>query len=418
VRNLHKQMRRARLGLIRTDTFLFRQGIAFVKIRHVALIYDATLPYDLKIIEGVAAYVQQVRNWSVYIEEYALHDQRLPDLRTWHGDGILADFDHPKVPEAIRGLKIPVVGFGGGYGWYDPKSGIPYFATDNTTVAQLAAQHLLDRGFRRFAFCGYPRTPINGWSEERAIAFKEHIGRAGYSCSVYSGRHKTARRWGPIQESLCRWLQSLERPLGLMAATDKRARHVLEACKTLGLRVPEEVAVIGVDNDEMLCRLATPSLTSVSQGTRQLGYRAAALLDRMMDGHKPQQLKHVTEPEGVVCRRSTDVLAIEDAELAEVIRYVYDHACEGIKVRQVIAMAGVSRSTLEARFEAALGRSIHTEIRRVQIERAKELVRSGDLPLKQIAQLSGFTSVQYMTHLFRQFTGQTPAEFRRSFQRR
>ncbi len=389
-----------------------------MKIRHVALIYDATLPYDLKIIEGVAAYVQEVRNWSVYIEEYSLQDQQLPDLRTWHGDGILADFDHPKVPAAVQGLKIPVVGFGGGYGWYDPASGIPYFATDNKGVAQLAAQHLLDRGFRRFAFCGYPRTPINGWSEERSRAFQDYVNAAGFSCSVYTGRHKTARSWGPMQESMCRWLNSLERPLGLMAATDKRARHVLEACKTLGLRVPEEVAVIGVDNDEMLCQLATPPLTSVSQGARQLGYRAAALLDRMMAGKKPQQLKYITPPEGVVCRRSTDVLAIEDAELAAVIRFIYDHACEGIKVRQVVEMAGVSRSTLESRFDTVLGRSIHTEIRRVQIERAKELVRSGDLPLKQIAQLSGFTSVQYMTYLFRQSTGQTPAEFRRSFQQR
>jgi LacI family transcriptional regulator len=389
-----------------------------VKIRHVALIYDATLPYDLKIIEGVAAYVQEVRNWSVYIEEYSLQDQQLPDLHTWPGDGILADFDHPKVPEAACGLKIPVVGFGGGYGWYDPASGIPYFATDNTAVSQLAAEHLLDRGFRRFAFCGYPRTPINGWSEERARAFQEYLRKAGFPCFVYTGRHRTARSWGPMQESMCRWLKSLEKPLGLMAATDKRARHVLEACKTLGLRVPEEVAVIGVDNDEMLCRLATPPLSSVNQGTRQLGYRAAALLDQMMAGNKSPQLKYLTPPEGIVCRRSTDVLAIEDSELASVIRFIYDHACKGIKVRHVVEMAGVSRSTLESRFETLLGRSIHTEIRRIQIERAKELVRSGDLPLKQIAQLSGFTSVQYMTYLFHRSTGQTPAEFRRLFQQR
>jgi len=274
----------------------------------------------------------------------------------------------------------------------------------------------VERGFRHFAFCGYPPTTINGWAAERAKAFVQCVEEAGFSCSTFRGRHRTPRNWEPMQESICRWLDSLPKPLGLMAATDKRARHVLEACKKLSLRVPEQVAVVGVDNDEMLCQLATPPLSSVKQGTRQLGYQAAALLDKMMSGNTPSELKYVIPPETVVRRRSTDVLAIEDMEMAAVVRFIRDHATEGIKARDVVQMAGVSRSTLESRFEAILGHSVHAEIRRVQLERAKELIAFSDLPLKHVARVSGFTSVQYLTYFFRQETGQTPAEFRRSFQ--
>ncbi len=240
--------------------------------RHIALIYDATLPYDLKIIEGVAAYVQEVGNWSVYIEEYALGKQQLPNLHTWHGDGILADFDDPKIGQEVQELDIPVVGFGGGYGWYDPSSKIPYFFADNQGIARMGAQHLLERGFRNFAFCGYPSTKINGWSAKRAEAFCECVEAAGFDCSIYTGRHQTPRSWGAMQKSICRWLTSQKKPLGLMAATDKRARHVLEACKTLGLKVPEQVAVIGVDE---VLRISTHQIaptpnTVVSMGNEYL----------------------------------------------------------------------------------------------------------------------------------------------------
>lgn len=411
---------RLRLNWIRGEPFRFpcearyQKPATIMNIRHVTLIYDATLPYDLKVIEGVAAYVQEVGNWSVYIEEYALGKQFLPNLNTWHVDGILADFDDPKVGQDVQELKMPIVGFGGGYGWYDPASKIPYFSVDNRRIAQMGAEHFLDRGFRNFAFCGYPPTKINGWSFERAEAFQRYVQEAGFSCSVYTGRHKTPRNWGAMLESICDWLTSLPKPVGLMAATDKRARHVLEACKTLGMRVPEEVSVLGVDNDEMLCQLATPPLSSVKQGTRQLGYQAAALLDKMMAGETLSTLRYVVPPEGVVSRRSTDVLAIEDQEMAAAVRFVCDHATEGIKAQDVVKAVGICRSTLDSRFQAIFGRTVHAEIRRVQLDRAKELIQSTDLPLKRVAQLTGFTSIQYLTYLFRQSTGKTPAEFRRT----
>ena len=379
--------------------------------RHVALIVDAARPYDRKIIGGVAQYVKERGNWSLYVEEDPL--QKLPDLRWWRGSGIIANFDDRKVAAAVRGLKVPVVGVGGGSGWYDPASRIPYFATDDQAIARLAAQHLIDRGFRRLAFYGYPRTRIIRWSEVRGRAFQQRAEEAGLPCSIYTGRHGTARQWSELQRGLMAWVRSLEKPVGLMACNDVRARHVLEACRALGVRVPEDVAVIGVDNDEMICDLTDPPLSSVEQGARRMGYQAAALLDRLMSGRKVSQLHFVVEPEGVVARRSTDILAIEDPDVAAAVRFIREHACRRILVGDVVERVGVSSSTLKNRFKAAMGRTVHAEIQRVRLERARQLIADTDLPLKQVAVQAGFQYVQYLTRLFRQCVGQTPAKFRR-----
>jgi LacI family transcriptional regulator len=382
-----------------------------VRPRHVALIVDAARPYDRKIIGGVAQYVKERGTWSLYVEEDPL--EKLPDLRGWRGSGIIANFDDRKVAAAVCGLKAPVVGVGGGYGWYDPASRIPYFATDNEAIARLAADHLIERGFRRLAFYGYPRTQVKRWSEERARAFRRRAGEAGLPCAIYTGRHGTARLWTELQRGLTAWLRALEKPVGLLACNDVRARHVLEACRTIGVRVPEDVAVIGVDNDEMICDLTDPPLSSIEQGARRMGYQAAALLDRLMDGRRSPRVRYVVEPEGVVARRSTDILALEDPDVLTAVRFIRSRACERIQVSDVAERTGLSRSTLKNRFKAAMGRSVHAEIQRVRIERAKQLIADTDLPLKQVALQAGFQYIPYMTRLFRRCVGQTPAKFRR-----
>ena len=384
------------------------------RIRQVALIYDAKLPYDVKVMTGVAAYLRERGNWDVYIEENALKDQQLPDLGRWKGDGIIADFDDPDVAAQVQAAGIAAVAFGGGYGWYDSASGIPYVFTNNEAVARLAAEHLLNCGFRSFAFCGYPSTPINGWCEERAKAFADRIERAGFPCECYRGRYRSSRNWPALRDALAKWLNSVTKPVGLMAATDKRARQILDVCRSVGLRVPDDVAVIGVDNDEMLCQLSNPPLTSVEQGARRIGYEAAALLDRMMSGKRRKQQRFVVDPEGVVARRSTDILAVQDEEVATALRIIRRHACEGITPDEVTRRVARARSTLELRFRKELGRTVFAEIRRVQLDQAERCIRETELPLKQIASQCGFRSIQHMTTLFRQHFGHAPAQHRRA----
>jgi LacI family transcriptional regulator len=382
-----------------------------VRSRQVAVIIDATRPYHRKILLGVASYVHEVGNWSLYVEEEPL--DKLPDLRTWHGDGMLMTFVNRSVGEAVAGLKIPMVGIEGGFGWYDPASKIPYFATDNAAVGRLGAEHLIEQGFRRLAYCGFPFSRLNSWSLERANGFQQRARKSDVYCSLFTSRYGSARKWPELQEELVVWLKSLEKPVGILAANDVRARHLLEACRTAGLRVPEDVAVLGVDNDEVMCELTIPPLSSIEQGARSLGYQAAALLDSRMGGKQMRTLRHLVEPKGVVMRRSTNILAIDDPEVATAVTFIRDHACDPILVRDVLAAIGVSRSTLDPRFKAVIGRTIHAEIQRVQIEQARRLIATTELPLKQIATMAGFSNVHYMTTIFHEHTGWTPAEYRK-----
>lgn len=383
------------------------------KVRRVAIIYDAKLPYDVKVMKGIARYLRERVSWNVYIQERALHDQQLPFIHAWRGDGVIADLDDPHVARAVSRLKIPVVGFGGGYGWYDPASDIPYFFADNEAIAYLVVEHFRQRAFHNLAFCGYPQTPINGWSDERAETFVDAAKASRCGISIYRGHHKTSRAWEPMYRALCTWLKSLPKPVGLMAANDKRGREVLEACRIAGLRVPEDVAVVGVDNDEMLCEFCNPSLTSVEQGCRQLGYKAAALLGEMMSRQNPRRRKFIIAPKGIITRQSSDTLAVEDPTIAAALTMIREHSSAGITVQDMVRSLGVSRSRLEAHFQAVMGRSMAAELRRVRLETAKRLVTETDCPLKEVASRTGFTSVQYMTTLFHRLVGQTPARLRR-----
>lgn len=387
------------------------------RLRRVALIYDATSAYDLKVMTGVAAYLREGAPWSVYLEETALKDQRLPDLASWRGDGVIANFDHPRVVRAVRASGLATVAFGSGYGWYEPGSGIPYLFTNNREIARLAADHLLDRGFRSFAYYGGVATRVNGWSVERERAFLERVKGRGRSCSVYRDRDAVGRNWTSAQRALGQWLRALPKPVGLMAENDRRARLALEACRSAGLRLPGEVAVIGVDNDDLLCHLSTPLLSSVEQGSRRIGYEAAALLERIMSGARPRRRSVVVDPTGVVARGSTDVLAVADRAVAEAMRYITDRAGEGIAAQEVADAAAVSRSGLDARFKRELGLTVRAAIRKTQLDRALRLTSETGLSLKEVAARTGFRSVQHMTTLFREAFGSPPARYRRAMMR-
>jgi LacI family transcriptional regulator len=375
----------------------------------VAVILDASRPYDRLIIGGVAQYVRERDLWRLYVEEDPL--QKLPDLTRWHGQGIIANFDDRRVAHAIRGLSMPIVGVGGGYGWYEPGSGIPFIFTDNQAIGRIGAEHLLACGFEQLAFVGYPRTATSGWSEERATAFASTCRAAGRRCALFTGRYATARRWEELQAEIAGWMAGIPKPFGIMACNDVRARHVLEACLSLGLNVPRDVAVLGVDNDEMICELTEPSLSSVKQAARQIGYQAAAMLDRLMRRADAPGTT-VIPPIGVVVRASTDTMATSDQSVQMVLERLRGQPCEWPDIAALAGEACMSRSTLEQRFRAVVGRSIHEEFNRLRVAAVRRLVSDTDLPLKAVAARAGFRSVQYMTTFLHRHTGLTPARLR------
>lgn len=383
------------------------------KQRSVGIFLEVGRAAMRKVVSGVMTFAHQRGNWNVCLPESSSSNS-LDCMLAGRWDGVIVGFDDPHGPELLR-LSVPLVGVGGGYGWFRPNMKIPYVGTDNTAVAQLAADHLLERGFVHFAYCGYSPTPVNGCSQKRAEAFHDAIRRAGHRCAVHNAPNTASDTWERLCGELAEWLAGLPRPLGLMTCNDSRAQQILEACRMAELRVPEDVAVVGVDNEEAICPFTDPPLTSVDQGAQQTGYEAAQLLDQWMSGETVAPGKRSVSPVGIVARGSTEILATGDQDVAAALRFIRDHACEPIGLDDVGSATGSTTATLRRRFKAVLGRTVHDEIQRVRIERAKRLLVSTDWTFRQIARQSGFCSVQHMSTRVRQATGQTPRQYRQRY---
>ena len=363
-----------------------------------------------KVVSGVMKFAHERGNWNVYLPE-SHSSSSLESMLVGHWSGVIVGFDDPNGPELL-GLSVPLVGVGGGYGWFRPDMRIPYVGTDNTAVAELAAQHLLERGFVHFAYCGYNPTPVNGCCHKRQQAFCEAVERAGYACAVHNAPDTTTATWERLCGELAQWLIGLPRPLGLMTCNDSRAIQVMEACRTAGLRVPEDVAVVGVDNEEAVCPFTDPPLTSIDQGAQQTGYEAASLLDQWMNGETVTPGQRWVSPVGIIARGSTEILAVDDSDVAAALQFIREHACERIGLDDVSEAIGSTNATLRRRFKAVVGRTVHHEIQRVRLESAKRLLVSTDWTFQKIARRSGFSSAQHMSTRIRQATGHTPRQYR------
>ena len=386
----------------------------------VAVVVDPSVGYDREIAKGVAQYAREVGDWRLYVEEEQA--RRLPDFGTWPGQGIIASFDTEPVVRTVMAAGLPIVAVGGGGGVCDAASGIPYVDTDNERIAILAAEHLLERAIPHFGFYGLSPSRVTVWSHARGEAFVRRLRTADKPVQTLVARHDSTR-WSLLLDELQAWLAALPKPVGIMACDDVRARHVLEACRSLGLRVPHDVAVIGVDDDEFVCELSDPPLSSVAQAARHVGHEAARLLDRLMRPERfavgtplagPVRPRTVIPPAGVVARRSTDTLAIVDPVVAAAIRTIRERAVKGLEITDLVAASNLSRWQLEGRFRRLVGRSIHDDMLHVRLNEARRLLTTTDLALREVAPRAGFRSVPYMTTLFRRHFGTTPAALRAS----
>lgn len=378
--------------------------------RQVALILNLAKAYDRQIAAGVARYVRSVGHWSLYVEDEPL--TRLPELGQWRGDGVIANLDDAKVADLVRRMRLPRVGVGGGFGGYTKRTRTPFVDTDNAAIGRLAADHLIECGCAALAYCGLRATKTNGWSAVRGEAFRERIEGAGRSCSVFTGRHTTPRRWRSMMDEIGTWLDRLPKPLGVLAADDQRARHVVEAARRIGARIPRDIAIVGVDDDAVLGALTEPALTTVVQSTDAIGYEAARRLDRLMRGKKVAPAYVAVEPTGLIVRESTAPVGFADASVERALDVIETQIVDRVTVADVAEVCGVSRWTLDARFTEAMGRTVHAEIVRRQVERVARLLLTTDLSLERIARLAGFGHVNYMSRVFRQSRGVPPGAFR------
>jgi LacI family transcriptional regulator len=371
----------------------------------VALLLETTRSYGRNVLRGIGDYARVHGSWIFHLPS-EMPVTGVPSREQWRGDGIIAQprQDQGFLKQLVE-CGIPVVSLSGPPG----SGGLPAVRANQDAVAELALNHFRERGFTRYAYCGAPRDKI--WPGTGEL-FRKLAEAGGYTCDVYQPAYEKEARTLRLN-LLARWLKPLPKPIALLARDDLRAREVLDACRLAGLHVPEEIAVLGVNDDELICEMADPPLSSVMHNARRIGYEAAAMLDRLMQ-RKQVVADIVVDPLGVKTRQSTDLLAIEDPEVAVAVRFIREHACEGIRVDDVLDQVALSRRALEKRFRAAVGRPPHVEIRRAQLERVKELLTGSDYKLEKIAEVTGFSSAQYLAGLFRRIMHMTPGAWRQA----
>ncbi len=376
-------------------------------VRKVALLIETSNRYGRDLLYGVRDWMQGGERWAIRFTEQARLAPLPSWLAGWAGDGIIARVDSPASAAALRKTGLPVVDVSAERN----ASEFPRVSVDNAAVAGLAARHLLSKGLRHFAFCGDAQFL---WAKQRGVEFRRAVTAAGATCSTWAGERGAGGRAGSDAEirAIADWLEALPRPLGVLACYDGRAQQVLEACQLRGWAVPDEIAVLGVDNDEVLCDLCTPPLSSVQPNARRTGYEAAAMLARMMRGERLDSQTTVVEPVAVVERLSTDAVAVADARVAAAVRFIREHVGDGIDVSDVLRAVPMSRTLLERKFQAALGHSPHRQIVQQRIERAKHLLVESELAIAVVAELAGFGDASYLSVAFRRETGESTYAYR------
>lgn len=385
------------------------------KAKHsISLLFNANKVYDRQVIEGIGHYLQSSRvDWDVYLEEDFL--ARLEHIEDWGGDGIIADFDDPSIQQALKNIKLPIIGVGGSYQDQGDYPDVPYVATDNLAVIKAAYEHLKQKGLERFAFYGFPTDQNHRWAIEREKAIVKLCKEDGYDCSIYRGHPTRPETWQYTMNRLSDWLQSLPNPVGVISVTDARARHLLQACDHIGKLVPDHISIVGIDDDDIARNLSRISLSSVTQGCFDMGYQAAKLLHRRLDNPNLKNKIVMVPPVGVAQRQSTDFKALKDPYVIQAMHFIRQNACRGIKVDQVLDYVGISRSNMENRFSEERGHSIHHEIHNEKLNRACKMLEQGDTQTSEIATVCGYPSLQYMYAVFRKHFDQTPKEYRESY---
>ena len=359
-------------------------------------------------LRGVAHYERLHRSWEAFLDDEARAETDAHWLLSKKWDGVISRHTTPQFATLCARRRIPLVDLND----TPPHGGVPKIRPDNVGIGHLGAEHFLERGFRNFAFCGFSN---DGWSCERRDGFVEALALAGHRGEVHDVEYPggLTPEWDAREiAALARWLAALPKPVGVMCCNDLRALEVLEAAQNARQLVPEEVAILGANNDTIRCELCSPPLSSVATNPFQSGYQAAETLDLLMDGKRPPSSDVRIDPIEVVTRHSTDVLAIHDRNVAAALSYIREHACEGVTVGDVVRHAAAARSQIERKFRQYLGRSPQAEIRRVQVARIRQLLHETDFPLKKIAELTGFEHVEYMCVLFKRLADETPGAYR------
>lgn len=369
----------------------------------IAIIIETINTYGQGVVRGIYRYMNEQPGQTLFFEERTLDSPPPAWLADWRGDGIIVRDRNGRSCEIALRTGAKVVDLS-----ECRHPGIPTVYSDYTECSRLAAEHLFRRGLTNFAFVGIKDRPF---SQKRGDAFIQAVGHA--ETFEIQDEELAFASWGNDYSRLTEWLKALPKPVGIMTCYDMPGVGVLQACRLAEISVPDDVAVIGVNNDELHCNMASPPLSSVAQNQERVGYEACDLLFSLLEGRGDEETERFVSPLGVIGRRSTDVLVIPDPLVLRCVRMIRERACQGLEVNDLATQLGVSRRTLERRFVKAMDLTPHDEIVRTRINRAKELLSETTLPLQIVAKRIGLKSLHYFTKMFVGETGMRPLEFRR-----
>ena len=381
--------------------------------KKVAVIVQSSKGYGRGLLAGISSFARTHRTWSIYHDDRILQDSIPEWLERWNGDGMIASFDNKALAEYVRSRAVPAIDLQCGHAHL----GIPSLRPDDSQAVEMAYNHLRQLGHKSIGYCGFQGIR---YSEHREAYLRELCSRDAVTLSAVDSPFPHAQHHSRIeadglldQENLLAWLRSIETPIGIVACNDIRASQVLNAIRSCDYSVPEEVAVVGMDNDACVCGLCDPALSSVDLNAVHIGFQAAESLNCLMQGGRLDFQVRTVTPAGVIERESSSLLAITDEEIAQAARFIAENASTGITVHDVVAQASISRSALERRFKAKIGRSIKSEINRIRLMNLKELLSSTDYPMEQLAGMVGFAHSEYMITFFKKAVGTTPGEYRK-----
>ena len=392
-------------------------------MRRVALIIDSLGSYGRDLLLGIARFVRTHVGWEVVYEERKTLDALPGWLSRDCCDGILARVRDTRQLAALRRLSKPMISLGE----LAPKlEGIPEIFSDHQRIGRMAAEHLIERQLRHFAFYG-SRGGL--FSDLRFEGFRQYLESQQHRVYSYladkwdTGIVQTSRRSGPYWEDpeLAAWLTQLPKPLGVFACNDYFGRLLLNVCQHSGLHVPNEIAVLGVDNDPILCDLSMPALASIDPGADDIGFRAAEILDEIFNGRDSAMVGTVfLPPKSVVARASTNIIAAADPVVVSAMQFIRDKGGIAICIEDVLdhlSKVGmlVSRSTLERKFHVRLKLRPHDAIVQARLEQIERLLISTSYPLTHIAGVVGMAAEQQLVAFFRRYRGMTPGSFRRKY---
>jgi LacI family transcriptional regulator len=402
----------------------------------VVLLMDAVAGYDRCLGEGIARYSQIHGPWEFLLpgenpaipwpfsdsirgkDARAKYPVWLPNhsafpLHRLNANGVIGRIQTPAIGRTLLASGLPIIGIELSRAQLadrNPLSRISEIRDEGVEVGHIAAEHLRGRGFTHFGFCGFPNC---AWSDRRQRSFCESLRKHPLPRHVYLPPRKNANLpWPQEQLSVTSWLQSLPRPIGILACNDLRGRQLIDACRQAGLRVPDDVAVLGVDDDRLFCELANPPLSSVALNLNHAGYQAAELLDGLMSGHITAPKKIMVQATWVVERRSTSLRVVSDGHVVAALRFIDDHFRQAITVDDVVAAAQISRRALEICFKRHMGRSIREDIQRARLDWSKKLLGETNLTIEKIAGLAGFCDPPYMSRVFQRQLHMSPNEYR------